>query len=65
MKFDYILSLFQHGYKVKTSTLYHLLRGKRTTSVLIYGFLYDNLVAFGLFPLLSKTTYESVSNNYV
>lgn len=58
MKFDYILSLFQHGYKVKTSTLYHLLRGKRTTSVLIYGFLYDNLVAFGLFPLLSKTTYE-------
>lgn len=58
MKFDYILSLFQHGYKVKTSTLYHLLRGKRTTSVLMYGFFYHNLTAFGLFPSLSKTTYE-------
>jgi uncharacterized protein YpbB len=32
-----------HGYKVRASTLYHLLKGKRTSSVLIYGFLYDCL----------------------
>ena len=36
---NFILALLSHGYKVRASTLYHLLKGKRTSSVLIYGFI--------------------------
>lgn len=39
MEATFILALLSHGYKVRASTLYHLLKGKRTSSVLIYGFL--------------------------
>ena len=42
MEATFILALLSHGYKVRASTLYHLLKGKRTSSVLIYGFLYDS-----------------------
>lgn len=34
----FILTLFKAGYKLRTSTLYHLLVGKRTSSVLLHGF---------------------------
>lgn len=50
MKTLFILSLFKQGDKIKVSTLFHLLRGKRTVSVLMNGFLFDNLAYFGLFP---------------
>ncbi|MTD38950.1 hypothetical protein GIX45_09935 [Erwinia sp. CPCC 100877] len=59
MKPYYILSLFRHGYKARISTLYHLLKGKRTTSVLLYGFLYNNLVFFQLCPTLSQKQFEA------
>ena len=39
MEATFILALLSHGYKVRASTLYHLLKGKRTSSVLIYGFI--------------------------
>ena len=39
MEATFILALLSHGYKVRASTLYHLLKGKRTSSVLIYGLL--------------------------
>lgn len=58
METQFILALFQHGYKARTSTLFHLLKGKRTSSVLIYGFLFDNLRFFGVFPNLSEKEYE-------
>lgn len=50
----FILALFAHGYKARTSTLYHLLKGKRTTSVLLYGFQFNTLRFFQLFPTLSE-----------
>lgn len=56
----FILALFRHGYKARTSTLYHLLKGKRTTSVLIYGFLYDNLRFFQLCPELSEAQFNKI-----
>ncbi|EOH98621.1 hypothetical protein UAW_01217 [Enterococcus haemoperoxidus ATCC BAA-382] len=60
MEPSFILALFQHGYKVRTSTLYHLLKGKRTSSVLLYGFLYENLRFFQLFPLLSDKQFHTI-----
>ncbi|MGX7262548.1 helix-turn-helix domain-containing protein [Enterococcus crotali] len=56
----FILALFQHGYKARTSTLYHLLKGKRTSSVLLYGFLYENLQFFQLFPTLTEVEFRSI-----
>ncbi|MGX7201857.1 hypothetical protein BCR22_04790 [Enterococcus plantarum] len=61
----FILALFQHGYKVRTSTLYHLLKGKRTSSVLLYGFLYENLRFFQLFPLLSEKQFNTILDELV
>lgn len=58
MEPHFILTLFQHGYKVRTSTLYHLLKGKRTSSVLVYGFLYENLRFFQLCPELSEQEFN-------
>ncbi|MBO0439058.1 helix-turn-helix domain-containing protein [Candidatus Enterococcus ikei] len=54
----FILSLFKHGYKARTSTLYHLLKGKRTSSVLLYGFLYENLPFFQLTPELTEDQFN-------
>jgi uncharacterized protein YpbB len=59
MKPYYILALFQHGYKARISTLYHLLKGKRTSSVLLYGFLYNNLHFFQLYPNLSQRQFNT------
>ncbi len=54
--FDYfILSLFAHGYKVRFATLYFLLVGKRTSSILIYGLFTRNLSFFGIFPHLRQS----------
>lgn len=58
----FILALFGHGYKARTSTLYHLLKGKRTTSVLLYGFLYDNLRFFQLTPELTERQFNKMLN---
>jgi uncharacterized protein YpbB len=58
----FILTLFQHGYKVRTSTLYHLLKGKRTSSVLIYGFMYQNLRFFQLTPELTEAQFNKFVN---
>lgn len=53
MEATFILALLSHGYKVRASTLYHLLKGKRTSSVLIYGFymiVYGSLAGGQRFP---------------
>lgn len=57
MKTLFILSLFKQGYKIKVSTLYHLLKGKRTVSVLMNGFLFDNFSYFHLFPTLKEESF--------
>lgn len=61
----FILALFQHGYKARTSTLYHLLKGKRTTSVLLYGFIYENLRFFQLLPSLSEKEFNQIIDKLI
>ncbi|MDR0922598.1 MAG: helix-turn-helix domain-containing protein [Lactobacillales bacterium] len=60
----FILSLFAHGYKVKPSTLFHLLKGKRSSSVLVYGFFYQSLQYVGLFPKLSEEKYNQLLKDF-
>lgn len=54
----FILTLFRTGYKLRTSTLYHLLVGKRTSSVLLYGFFYQNLAFLGALPQLKEADFQ-------
>ncbi|EOL44308.1 helix-turn-helix domain-containing protein [Enterococcus caccae] len=65
MEPSFILALFQHGYKARTSTLYHLLKGKRTSSVLLYGFIYENLRFFQLFPALSEKQFNAILDELI
>ncbi len=46
----FILSLFSSRNKLRVSSLYQLLVGKRTTSVLIFGFTHELLFAHNSFP---------------
>lgn len=54
----FILTLFNHGYKARIGTLYQLLIGKRTSSILCYGHFYNLLPFFGLLPKLDKKVYQ-------
>lgn len=54
----FILTLFRTGFKLRTSTLYHLLVGKRTSSVLLHGFFYKNLAYLGSMPKLSESNFQ-------
>lgn len=58
MEPQFILSLFQYGYKARILTIFHLLKGQRTSSVLLYEFLFDNLCFFGSDPNLLEKEYE-------
>jgi uncharacterized protein YpbB len=57
---NFILSLFAHGFKAKPSTLFHLLKGKRTSSVLIYGYFYQALQFSGLFTKLTQDQFDKI-----
>lgn len=66
----FILSCFKETKPMRTSTLYHLLKGKRTSSILTYGYFYDVLKYFALLPKLKETTYNQIisdlkTNNYL
>lgn len=61
----FILTLFQTGYKIRTSTLYHLLVGKRTSSVLLHGFFYNNLIYLGALPTLKEAIFKKELQNLV
>ncbi|MDU5333566.1 helix-turn-helix domain-containing protein [Enterococcus sp.] len=61
----FILTLFQTGYKIRTSTLYHLLVGKRTSSVLLHGFFYRNLIYLGSLPNLKEATFQREIQNLI
>ncbi|MDT2753826.1 helix-turn-helix domain-containing protein [Enterococcus pseudoavium] len=54
----FILTLFQTGYKLRISTLHHLLTGKRTSSVLLHGFFYKNLAYLGALPDLTAAVFQ-------
>ncbi|WP_265456899.1 helix-turn-helix domain-containing protein [Enterococcus sp. HY326] len=55
-----ILLLFQAGNKLKETTLFHLLKGKGSTSVLLFGFFQQNLNFFGIYPKLSQEDYQQL-----
>lgn len=61
----FILTLFHNGFKQRSSTLYHLLLGKRTASVLMHGFFYDNLRFSGSLPRLQEREYQGYLNTLV
>ncbi|MFV0560865.1 MAG: helix-turn-helix domain-containing protein [Enterococcus sp.] len=57
---EFILTLFKSGHKVRVSTMYQLLIGRRTSSVLLYGFFHENLSKLGSFPKLKKELFYQV-----
>lgn len=54
----FILALFAEHGKLKPSSLFHLLNGKRTTSILSFGFFHDLLALNGVLPNYSQKAYE-------
>ena len=60
---SFILSLFSKDDKLKASTLFQVLTGKRTSSVLAYAFFHDLLPFLGSFPQLTeKQFYQQLSS---
>lgn len=55
---EFILALFGSGDKLKVTTLYQLLTGKKTTSVLLFGYFHDLLPFLGLFPEGSQEHFQ-------
>lgn len=60
-----ILSFFNHCRKARSSTLYHFLIGKRTQSVLVYGYFYEILRFFGILPKLKQETYQKIIEAHI
>lgn len=61
----FILSCYKSGHPMRMSTLYHLLKGKKTSSVLTYGYFYDNLNYFNLLPKLKEKSYYKLIEKLV
>lgn len=57
---EFILSLFLSRNKLRVSSLFQLISGKRTTSVLIYSFLNDLLLVHGSFPTLKEEEFLAI-----
>lgn len=55
-----ILPLFIKRNKLRSSTLYHLLHGKRTSSVLLFGYFHEILPFLGIYPKLSPQEFQNV-----
>ncbi len=61
---DFIVALFDVNDKMKASTVYQILIGKKTSSVLCYAYFHDLLPYFSLFPDLKKETFiHSLQNS--
>lgn len=54
----YSVTLFCSGDKLRVSSIYQLLIGKRTSSVLTFGYFHHILAHFGLFPKLKETQFN-------
>ncbi|MGX7023554.1 helix-turn-helix domain-containing protein [Vagococcus hydrophili] len=66
----FILHCFESKQPMRVSTLYHLLKGKRTTSILSYAYFYDLLEYFNLFSKQQESSYlktiqELIQNGYL
>lgn len=55
----FILTLIMTRHKLKKTTLYLLLTGKKTSSILVFGYFNQLLPFFGLFRNLRKEDYEN------
>lgn len=55
-----VFSLFSTKTSQKTMTVFHILNGKRTASILYQAELYQLSAYFGLFPTLKKETYQRI-----
>ncbi|WP_291292682.1 helix-turn-helix domain-containing protein [Enterococcus sp.] len=58
----FILALFHHSDKLRPSTVYQILSGKRTSSVLSYAFFYDRLGVFQAMPNLEEKEFTERVN---
>lgn len=56
----FILSCFKHEENMRASTLYHLLKGKKTASTLTYGYFYQLLPYYYLYPRLEEKEYQHI-----
>lgn len=57
---EFILSLFLSRNKLRVSSLFQLISGKRTTSVLIYSFLNNLLFVHGSFPTMKQEEFLTI-----
>lgn len=60
---EFILALLQKKNKLKLTTLYQILIGKKTSSVLSYAFFMDLLPYLGSFPQLSEAEFQQTIKN--
>lgn len=57
---EFILSLFGENDKLRMNTLYQILIGKKSASMLYYAYGHRLLNIVGIFPHLSKSEYEKI-----
>lgn len=61
----FILTMFRHGFKVRWTTAYFVLIGKKTGSILSYAASYQLLPYYHLFPEWSKDDFRQIIQSLV
>ncbi|WP_407370517.1 helix-turn-helix domain-containing protein [Carnobacterium sp.] len=61
----FCLSLFSKDYLIKPSTLYHILTGKRTASILFKAHMYNMIKFFSIFPNLKREQYNQMIQVFI
>ena len=62
---EFILALFGENDKLRMNTLYQILVGKKSASMLYYAYGHQLLNIVGIFPHLSKAEYEKIIQHLV
>lgn len=61
----FCLSLYSKDHPVKPSTLYHILTGKRTASILFKAHSYHMINFFSIFPHLQRGQYDKMIQRFI
>lgn len=61
----FCLSLYSKNHPVKPSTLYHILVGKRTASILFKAHTYHLINYFSVFPRLRREQYDKMIRSFI
>lgn len=61
----FCLSLYSKDYLIKPSTLYHILIGKRTASILFKAHTYQMIKFFSIFPNLKREHYDQMIQLFI